>query len=186
MCGLPSITLEGTKSDWEDILTRVEKLQSFGAEPAQWASLLRPIISRFISAFDGERDLDFWQRICHRHSAGSGSDTYSGWITAFCVWSEAGRWRGGNGKPYSTQDLVLDGVAYPEIDVDNVPAGFAEVDVKLTDGEVLDCMMVAGHVGYQVIGSAKNGLRPLPAWFMFVKTAEQKHVPTGALAPWRI
>jgi len=91
---------------------------------------------------------------------------------------------GGNGRPYSAQDLVLEGVAYPEIDVDDVPAGFAEVDVKLTDGEVLDCMMVAGHVGYQVVGSRNDGLRPLPAWFMFIKNPGQKDVPTSG--PWRI
>jgi len=189
---LPTVTLEGTKADWEDILTRIDKLPSFGvattASPnqlAQWADLLRPIITRFIRAFDGERDLEFWNQICHRGNVGSGTDIYSGWITAFCVWSEGGSWtprsRDSSNVPSwrkrssREEDLVLDGTTYPEVDVAKVPVGFAEVDVKVFDGgEVFECMMVAGHVGYEVVGKDKDGLKPLPAWFMFVKKKEEE------------
>ena len=34
-CGIPSVTLEGEKSDWERLLTRLDKLDSFGEEPGQ-------------------------------------------------------------------------------------------------------------------------------------------------------
>jgi len=66
--------------------------------------------------------------------------------------------------------LILDGVPFATIQIGDVPAGLAEVDVSLDDnGKKFDCMMVAGHVAYQAIGEQKDGIRPLPGWFMFVK-----------------
>ena len=94
MCGIPSVTLEGEKSDWESLLTRLDKLDSFGEEPKAWAAMLRPILTRFVGAFDGKPDIDFWTRVCHYHSNGSGPTYLSGWITAFCVWSSKGKWQG--------------------------------------------------------------------------------------------
>ncbi|CAA7263991.1 unnamed protein product [Cyclocybe aegerita] len=65
-CGIPSITLEGEKEDWENILRRLDKLDEFGQEPTAWARMLRPILKRFVDAFDGgKRDAEFWGRICH-------------------------------------------------------------------------------------------------------------------------
>ena len=95
MCGIPSITLEGTKADWQDILSRVDKFDSFGEEPTKWAGLLRPVLGRFVAAFDAPEtpDRDFWGKICHYESGGSGPDYLSGWITAFCVWSSKGKWQ---------------------------------------------------------------------------------------------
>lgn len=189
MCGIPSVTLEGEKADWEKLLSRLDKLPTFGPEPAAWAKLLQPILRRFVQAFDGEPDVDFWGRICHRHSGGSGPTYLSGWITTFCVWSSEGKWQGpplssfgspqrmGPSRKYSEKtQLILDGVQYPVIDADaDVTVGFCEVDVKLNDnGEIFDCLMVSGHVGYQVEGNADT-VRPFPAWFMFTK-GEPKEV----------
>ena len=65
---------------------------------------------------------------------------------------------------------MLDGVSFATIDIGDVPAGLAEVDVHLDDnGEHFECIMMAGHVAYQAIGEQKQGIRPLPEWFMFTK-----------------
>jgi hypothetical protein len=72
MCGIPSVTLEGDKADWESILTRLDKLKEFGEEPKAWASMLRPIIRRFIDSFDGKHDVDFWSKVAAYWSGGSG------------------------------------------------------------------------------------------------------------------
>ena len=180
-CGIPSVTLEGEKSDWERLLTRLDKLESFGEEPKAWAAMLRPILVRFVRAFDGEPDIDFWSRVCHYHSQGSGPTYLSGWITAFCVWTNEGKWQGPpiSGPPSRTirfrsgktvPELVLDKVSYPVIESVDVPAGYCEVDVKLDDnGEIFDCMMVSGHLAYSVEGDKKDTIRPCPSWFMFVK-----------------
>jgi len=190
MCGIPSVTLEGEKSDWEALLSRINKLPTFGAEPGAWEKILRPILSRFVGAFDlaeknAPQDIDFWNRICSYHPQGSGPTYLSGWITAFCVWSNEGKWMGpvlpgqqepSRWMPMPVEKLVLDDAEYNVIDSDEVPNGFCEVDVKLDDnGEELECMMVSGHLASRVEGLKKDTLRPLPSWFMFVK--EQCETP---------
>ena len=179
MCGIPSVTLEGEKSDWERLLTRLDKLDSFGEEPKAWAALLRPILTRFVRAFDGEPDIDFWSQVCDDHSFGSGVSYLSGWITAFCVWSSEGKWQGPSlsepktvrvlrGRP--VPEFVLDEVSYPVIGSGDIPVGFCEVDVTLDDnGVTLPCMMVSGHLAHSVEGEKKDTIRPIASWFMFVK-----------------
>ena len=185
MCGIPSVTLEGEKSDWERLLTRLDKLDSFGEEPKAWAAMLRPILIRFVGAFDGEPDVDFWSRVCHYHSQGSGPSYLSGWITAFCVWSSEGKWQGPPiseppSKPIrlmnggTVSELVLDNVSYPLIRSGDVPIGFCEVDITLDDNGVkLPCMMVSGHLAYSAEGEKTDTIRPCPSWFMFVKGEPQ-------------
>ncbi|KDR78614.1 hypothetical protein GALMADRAFT_244066 [Galerina marginata CBS 339.88] len=176
-CGIPSVTLEGEKSDWEKLLARVDKLNAFGPEPTMWASLLRPILRRFVSAFDGEPDLDFWGKVCHFYYGGSGPTWLSGWITAFCVWTSKGLWQGPpltgslqTWRPSQSLRLNLDDVTYGRIDSSKVPPGFCGVDVELNDnGEVFECMMVSGHLANQVEGEKRDTLKHLPTWFMFIK-----------------
>ena len=183
-CGIPSVTLEGEKSDWESLLSRIDKLPTFGAEPGAWANILRPILSRFVGAFDLEekgapQDVDFWNRICTQQPQGSETSYLSGWITAFCVWTNGGKWIGpvlpGQQEPERSmrkpvERLILDGTEYNFIDSRDVPYGFCDVDVKLNDnGDELECMMVSGHLASRVEGPKKDTLRPLPSWFMFVK-----------------
>ncbi|KAF9542659.1 hypothetical protein CPC08DRAFT_650114 [Agrocybe pediades] len=176
ICGIPSVTLEGDRSDWVKVLERIDKLETFGEEPAAWANLLRPILRRFVGAFDGKPDTSFWKKVCHYSEMGSGTRILSGWITAFCVWTNWGRWQGPklssdlrSPEPGGLQ-LRLDGVDYGYVDSNSVPTGFCEVDVKLDDnGEELDCMMVSGHLARLTTGDLLDTVRPLPSWFMFVK-----------------
>ncbi|KAK7052184.1 hypothetical protein R3P38DRAFT_1638342 [Favolaschia claudopus] len=96
-CGIPRVTLEGTKKDWQDVLQRLEKLKEYGVETTAWYHLLVPVISRFVKAFDAPNDaanVKFWGQITHFISGGSGPSYYSGWITAFCPWNEEGKWIG--------------------------------------------------------------------------------------------
>ncbi|KDQ55839.1 hypothetical protein JAAARDRAFT_208606 [Jaapia argillacea MUCL 33604] len=92
ICGIPSVTLQGEKSDWENLLSRIPKLATFGQEAAHWADLLTPILTRFVEAFDGKPDEQFWGRVADSHSNGSGPSYLSGWITAFNVWDQHGKW----------------------------------------------------------------------------------------------
>jgi hypothetical protein len=63
-CGIPRVTLEGEKKDWENILTRLEKLKEYGDETTAWYHLLVPVISRFVGAFDNP-DLVEWAIAVH-------------------------------------------------------------------------------------------------------------------------
>ncbi|KAJ7251125.1 hypothetical protein B0H12DRAFT_1324114 [Mycena haematopus] len=189
-CGIPRVTLEGERSDWVDILTRLEKLKEYGLETIAWYHLLRPVITRFIAAFDkptSPYNVDFWQRVAHYEPGGSGmGDYYTGWIIAFAPFSKDGLWLGhtlnnsvlSSAAPetlgpiefwetYGTQDmsfdLVLDGTPYHRLSGHGVPPGYAEVDIKVDDfdvGKTYDCAMVAGSVGLRVSSSGDRGLSP--------------------------
>ncbi|KAM0798439.1 hypothetical protein BDR22DRAFT_373388 [Usnea florida] len=191
MCGLPSVTLLGQKSDWQLIYTRLDKLESFGAEPTQFCKLLRPVVSRFVKSFDepaSEDTISFWQRIAHFRSGGSGPSYYSGWITAFCFWGEDGQSLYGSPRRSVSPDekawetacrpvLKLDGMFYHRVESDEVPPGYSSVPVKVDDNEdVFDSTMVAGSVGINCSSSGDEvdgglaGLDTVSAdtgWWMF-------------------
>jgi hypothetical protein len=99
-CGIPLVRLEGEREDWEDILARIEKLKEYGLETTAWYHLLRPVLSRFARAFDetdfasSDENTSFWQRVAHIEHGGSGPSYLSGWITAFCAFSDEGKWKG--------------------------------------------------------------------------------------------
>lgn len=164
LCGIPSVTLEGTKEDWLKIQKRLEKLDTWGEETTAWHRMLKPILKKFISAFDGEVDNDFWGHIVTKEHFGSGTRTLGGWITAFCAFSVRGRFiesfrkdnRGWTrvGTPY-----VLNGVTYPIIDDLDVPSGSAAVDVTIID--VFDkewpSILIAGNMGMKVIVESVEG-----------------------------
>ncbi|KAF9477824.1 hypothetical protein BDN70DRAFT_880670 [Pholiota conissans] len=175
-CGIPYVTLEGEKRDWEDIRGRIEKLEEFGEEPRKWVRLLRPILDRFVSAFDGQPDVDFWNKVSVHYSLGSGSRFLSGWITAFCVWDSEGQWQGEPrvepvyrfGQTHHHQLREVGGVMYPNISTHKIPMGFCQVDVKVVDdyGET-DCIMMSGHMATQVEGRRRDTVRPMPSWFIY-------------------
>jgi hypothetical protein len=99
-CGLPLVRLEGELEDWKDILARIEKLKEYGLETTAWYHLLRPVLSRFVRVFDetgfasSDENASFWQRVAHVKHDGSGPSYLSGWITAFCAFSDKGEWMG--------------------------------------------------------------------------------------------
>lgn len=174
LCGIPSVTLEGEKADWQKIMARINKLPTFGKEVEEWYKLLEPVISRFVTAFDdpaSEDNKDFWQRMAKSARAGSGSSELSGWITAFCFWGDEGRslYHGGG-------ELSLDGVRYHSIDTINIPLGWAAVPVKVDDnGYEYMARMIAGSVGIGVSSSGeqtadgsvgKDTLQPEVGWWM--------------------
>ncbi|KAJ6575600.1 hypothetical protein DFH09DRAFT_915370 [Mycena vulgaris] len=178
-CGIPRVTLEGERRDWEKILMRLEKLKEYGTETIAWYHLLVPVISRFVKAFDdpnAKSNVDFWQNVAHFQPGGSGPNYYSGWITAFCAFNDKGEWLGPRLKTNKDSSiapdsltaerfwaayggiasgLALDGTRFHRIDCDNIPPSYAEVDIKLVPltGEETQCTMTAGVVGTRVCSS---------------------------------
>ncbi|KAI0341889.1 hypothetical protein BDW22DRAFT_215662 [Trametopsis cervina] len=193
-CGIPQVTLEGEKADWEEILRRAEKLKEYGDEPSAWHALLKPVLTRFVSAFDdpnSTENIDFWQKVAHVENNFSGPPTLSGWVTAFCAFGYKGNWlglpiqrytrtRGSTQVPRrSKRALILDNVQYHVLDTNNIPPGHAAVDVLIDDhGEMFPSRMVAGFAGIRVSDSrnhqlSESGQRdviaPVPGWWIFTK-----------------
>jgi hypothetical protein len=168
-CGIPSVTLLGTKEDWMEIERRLSKLESLGVEAAHFATLLRPILRHFILSFvEPESPVvkDFWSKIVH-HDSGSGYSYLSGWITAFCAWNTEGKRLPLAGAPsaarYGIQGCKLDGVQYHCVDTDEIPSGFAAVPVNVDDnGDKFKARMVAGSVGIRATSSGQTSPDSLP------------------------
>lgn len=81
-CGIPRITLLGTKQDWVKLRNMAEKLLTRVEMVDLWWAQLAPILDKFIALSNGENDIEFWSRIYNSHAAqGSGeSNSVSGWI----------------------------------------------------------------------------------------------------------
>ena len=190
-CGLPSVTLLGNRSDWQQLYDRLEKLQSLGPEAKTWHSLLVPLFRRFVETFDAphsEPVKRFWQQIAHRQG-GSGVASYCGWITAFCFW-------GGDGvsiygQSTSHGSLELDGMQYFAIKSDEIPPGYAVAPVIVdNNGEIFETFMAAGSVGWWVTNSGigrvwgtgeRDMLQPTSGWWIFERTTEKTIQEDGRL-----
>jgi hypothetical protein len=166
MCGIPSVTLLGEKSDWIDIRRRVDKLARFGKEPEQFSRLLAPVLDYFIRTFENVDDpkvVDFWSKVTHRYNGGSGPTWLSGWITAFCFWDAEGKLMYREPQPDlddSDPDeggCNLDGTLYHRIDIEDIPNGYVSVPVLVDDnGKEFKTKMVAGSVGIAVSSSGEK------------------------------
>jgi hypothetical protein len=79
LCGIPSITLEGTVEDWKAIARRVREFSRF--DLAWWVEPLQPILEQFVAAASGDVNRKFWDSIYKwQGSHGSGSPDISGWV----------------------------------------------------------------------------------------------------------
>ena len=68
-CGIPSVTLQGERADWQMMLQRLEKIPKLGEEAGQFHSLLKPVLTRFVRTFDEPESpevVDFWTKIAHQ------------------------------------------------------------------------------------------------------------------------
>nr|CEG05074.1 unnamed protein product [Fusarium clavum] len=147
-CGLPSVTLLGEVTDYEDILSRLDKLEKLGEEPTRFAELLRPVVRRMILSFEEPTSPEvkkFWNSIADMHEM-SGATTLTGWITAFCFWNDEGKAQNGG------WGCELDGLSYPSVETQDIPGDFVTVPVKVNDnGTVYSCRMLAGLIGIQAL-----------------------------------
>lgn len=88
LCGLPRITITGTKEDWENIMRRFARFSEFGLD--WWVESTLPIIDKFVGAFDGDQSAEFWNSI-YNSSGGSGGPYISGWICQLFPYMDQGQ-----------------------------------------------------------------------------------------------
>jgi hypothetical protein len=77
ICGIPTVTLEGTPADWQHLADKVAGLNRFDLD--WWLPHLEPICEQFVRASRGDVDLAHWRSICKRREA-YGGDVINGWI----------------------------------------------------------------------------------------------------------
>jgi hypothetical protein len=83
ICGIPSITLEGSVSDWESIALRAEAFAALDLD--WWIKPLRPVLRQFVDAAGGRVDVQFWRSIYRIYDgmACRRPETALGWIYTF-------------------------------------------------------------------------------------------------------
>lgn len=79
-CGIPEITLEGTKEDWQKIKKNLKKFKGYQID--NWVNSLEPIMQQFINASDNKIDAAFWSNIFKRKDE-SGGPYITGWVIKF-------------------------------------------------------------------------------------------------------
>lgn len=191
-CGFPSVTLQGSREDWVNIRKRLCRFAEYGSDAAEWSVYLEKILDYMLLSFDEPESpavKEFWMNV--RHAAGEDGSldrcTMSGWITAFCFWTQEGkrsyaytddvlREAEGRRAPVDRKRLVLDGVRFPLLHHKAVPRAVAEVSVVVVDvgrGEKLETTLVAGSVGVEDGGDGTGGVRPVSGWWMLLDRTER-------------
>jgi len=77
ICGIPTVTLEGTPADWQRLTDKAAGLGKF--ELDWWLEHLLPICEQFLEASRGHVDLAHWRSICKLREA-YGGHIINGWV----------------------------------------------------------------------------------------------------------
>ena len=166
VCGIPSVTLLGEESDWQDILERIDYLSTFEEhhpELAMWKSALETIIGYMVQTFKSPDSPDvvrFWQRAVHSYEADyAGSKMITGWVLAFCFWDTDGKLLAGPSSRSRSEEMVakhgsdwwFDREALGSLGWDDVPSAYVHVPIHIQYyGHKFVAKAVAGSVGYTV------------------------------------
>mmetsp|Transcript_7539 Transcript_7539/g.8260 ORF Transcript_7539/g.8260 Transcript_7539/m.8260 type:complete len:188 (+) Transcript_7539:613-1176(+) len=168
-CGIPNVTLLGTPEDYIKLRKKIDKLLEFEVEGKaimkKWHQHLSPILDELVLTSSGKPNLDFWGKICDRHSGGSGPSYLSGWITAFCAFDGDGVWRG---DTLSARRNTITS-KWPVIDFSKVTPGYCTVPVEVDDnGTKYDTVMFAGSFAVDVIDDGLT-IKPRCDWALALK-----------------
>ncbi|TVY73418.1 hypothetical protein LSUE1_G005040 [Lachnellula suecica] len=194
-CGLPSVTLLGTKEDWERMLQKFDKIPSLGEEPTKWHALLVPVLKRFVETFtspDSQR-----QKISGKRSSTTAADPASQ------ITTQAGSQHSHSGaktddeEHYATfwdelpsENLCFDGSIYPRIETARLVPGYVDVNVQIDDtyngNGIYMVKMIAGSVGMEFTASGDHGdgldtVIPRTGWWAYLEK-EDKGKP-GYISP---
>lgn len=183
ICGIPRVTLLGTKGDWARLYSKLDHLRDFGEEPSQFADKLQPILKRFVQTWEEPNSpvvQSFWRQIVRanrKFSCGGGPDEYdiSGWVTGFMQWKSDGTLRDSSGGAEADEDAVrLDDIAYSRVSVDQIPVGYAKAPIRMLDypgpGMTTSAYVLAGNIGVRRTenDTTKEVLaEPLNSWFLY-------------------
>lgn len=84
-CGIPSVTLTGTATDWCRLREKAQRFADYGLE--HWIEALDPVLAQFERAACGQVDTTFWKSI-FRYNSGSGPAVLTGWSTVLFPYLE--------------------------------------------------------------------------------------------------
>jgi len=77
ICGIPSITLQGSVDDWIRIRERVDLMEGYHLE--WWTDRLKPLCDAFVETAKGAPSLSFWRHI-YKPKEIYGGEVITGWL----------------------------------------------------------------------------------------------------------
>lgn len=175
MCGIPSITIEGTPDDWRKVMKKTEEFRNF--DLGWWVDDLTPILQEFVKAAEGNANNDFWRNIVKKDRPKGMKDSgcggfekdateLDGWFLKFIPFSNSGR---------TPQKVIIDSDDMLP-NVASAPFIYKAIDKT---GKVMSetpMNLIAGLVGIDV--DQKNRfMRPRVGWMVCEsneKSFEQK------------
>lgn len=170
MCGIPSVTLEGTPRDWSRLLKKSRMLRKYGLD--WWADDLEPILKEFVRASKGKPDYDFWKCIVKKQIVDEyytpdtcGPDdeptVLDGWFLKLFPFDQGGR---------TPETILGDNLMLPE--QVSVPFRYQVLD---GDGSVISdtpLQLIAGIVGVEE-NPVTYALKPKIGWMVTTAGEEQ-------------
>jgi hypothetical protein len=177
VCGIPTITLEGTPEDWQRMRERIEVLSTFDLR--WWTSRLAPILDQFI-----------WQAI-YKPARVYATDLATGWIAdLFPYLSERVP------EPKFRRNDIFETERRDWLPVDSepraagvslhaFPCGLSRVSVKVEFPDSrppLDLDLMAGFFGVSE-DPADQSLSPEIAWAVVQKDHRAGRIGGGAVSP---
>ena len=170
ICGIPSIELRGTPSDWQKVLDKVRGLKKYNLE--KWAGDLEVILKEFVEASKGNPNQKFWRDIVKKLPVdelttqrsclpdASKTTPLDGWFLKFFPNSEG-----------ETSERVLWNSDMPQ---EMVRVGFEQILTDPASGEVVMTIPMelwAGFVGIEE-NTTTHALKPKIGWLARISDEE--------------
>jgi hypothetical protein len=190
-CGIPYVTLQGDREDWQQIYENLRMLEGLGLE--DWAESLRPVIQEFINVYDRNVDVTFWKDI-YKNIMMYGTSHISGWIIKFFPYVKETRPLGDDveigvedstdifaNNPYMTKSTeifvknsYLEGDQYLlcHYSSNNIPTGISKIDITWHNDyahTTHELVIQAGFFGIKQYPD--KSLEPVISWALLAKDA---------------
>lgn len=177
LCGIPQVTMYGTRDDWQLLIQNVEEIEKIGREAnraglVDWCAILKPVLEKFLDSYDGNVDNDFWQSCIFPSSGYSKFDYISGWALAFAPFNE-GRWQLYN------PDYILETGNYGKVDFYDFNINHSiEVPIKMVNSSGSTMRNVVFYAGGLLCdyNGAQNSVAPVFDIVMFTVSDEVMNV----------
>jgi hypothetical protein len=200
--GMPSVTLLGTKSDWQQLLLKLDRMPEFGSQPEEYSKMLRPILSRVVRTFvdpDDSGIRQFWDdMVSNSKRECSEPGVVTGWLSGFQYWNQAGDLIS-RGSEKDQKGVSLDGVVYPWRNIHAIPSAYSRLHFrnhhsqgcvtsvsellagtigrKVNEGQPKDyaiALQRAGLVLPTTVKADQHGtLQPISRWFQYYDSRYQ-------------
>jgi len=153
LCGIPSVTLEGTVEDWESIRERVKNITEFDLQ--WWTSELLPVLDEIVKSAKGNPDISFWQE-WYSVGGGSGGPFISGHVAKFYPYT-------GHSKKSRTDFSKLKGSMFGGLTMGSIPNGISSVPfIWNYYSQRIPMEFIGGIIGIQ--GTDDGGVRSAFGW----------------------